>query len=596
MRVLTRVVIVDDRWQFVLHAWRIISGTLGFGIGRRSPKDFEAGLFLLDYTANGSASDDEGDTFRRQNEEHSLRLEGVCPDGRCSVCWIHPKGADELETFKRLHEEALTNNQRVISLVDVDLGNDLPPDGFKAYVVAHMDARKKARNGQGSAEGLVDLAEDLVVVSSYRCDAPLVSGTPIVVWPKTTDTLTREVTSRLPRGGEEESTRYEFRVASSEARDLQILVTGAGFELGETIGLPDTGKIIESLKLELPHDKELLFVEREGFRFPMPFDPAGAISEELEDDAKHGNLDAYWNVILRSFRRRGGTHPAERGSQSPSFVLELRMRELFRRAIERYDVGHMRQALIAASQPWDVWLTTNYTRFANRAIRYEDDRSVLLSRSPRFEAPSGSENGGAERARTWDTISNAEEASLLHRVTSDDQGGGHRYLIKLHGDVSQVYTMAIAGEDKEPFSDLLIQPEIYPIYAAALEFVCLSAKSAQRCVWHVVGHSLYDRALTRIFRLAVDRSDVQHHFVLAGPEAKLVERRVARDWAREWGSAWERVELHAVDWRAERYMASLQAAGGPPHWRDTVPSRPGELKVAPMGGDARAAATAATPS
>ena len=541
MKVSTRVVIVDDSWQFVLHAWRIISGTLGFGLGRRSPKDFEAGQFLLDYTPEDAAPG---------NGESTHTKEGVCPSGLCSVCWIHPKGEAELAAFARVHDEARVHDQRVISLIDVDLGSKLPPDTFEAYVRAHIEAQERRK--------IANPTEDLVVVSSYRCDAPLISGHMIFVEAKTAETLTRRVTAPIrsstkrPTGG----------TTPTEDRDLQILVTGAGFELGDTIGLPDTGKIIESLKLGLPHGKELLFLGRDDYRFPVPVDPIGAISKELEKHARTGNLDAYWNVILRSFRRSGDTSPNERGSQPPGFILELRMRELFRRAIERYDVGHMRQALIAASQPWDVWLTTNYTRFANRAIRYEDDRGTFQNGSP--EEPAKDESGADARARAWETISNAEEASLLHRVMRDEQGRSRRYLIKLHGDISQVYTMAIAGEDKEPFSDLLIQPPIYPIYAAALEFVCLSSKPARGCVWHVVGHSLYDRALTRIFQLAVERSDGRHHFVLAGPDAEAVKKRVSRAWKAEWGSAWDRVQVEAVPWKAERYMASLEAAGGVP--------------------------------
>jgi len=156
----------------------------------------------------------------------------------------------------------------------------------------------------------------------------------------------------------------------------------------------------------------------------------------------------------------------------------------------------MNQSLDAADLDWHAWLTTNYTRFADRAIGLQEVRQ---------------EDGKDERSR-WQIISTSIEArsftrEVLHggHLRTPDKARTARYLFKLHGDVAHLQTMATAGYDKELFNSLCVPIDsLHEVYSAAEIFLAQSLRALHGLqggpplIWHVVGHGLNDWLLLQL--------------------------------------------------------------------------------------------------
>lgn len=232
-------------------------------------------------------------------------------------------------------------------------------------------------------------------------------------------------------------------------------------------------------------------------------------------------------------------------------IREREMREAFRRVILKYDWGYMNQALLAAQMPWHSWLTTNYTRFA--------DRAIALS----YPAP-------------WQIISTSIEALSLSRQIlhggnkANDRRKPPRYLFKLHGDIAHLQTMATAGQDKEFFSSFSVPIDsLHQVYSAAE--TCLGRHiqglRKHRVVWHIVGHGLNDLLLRQLIaEVCIHAKPGSTDFIIVSgrtPQGTcLTLQGFFRQGDRHLRAFIPRVREHRAT--AEQYMARIEATGGLP--------------------------------
>lgn len=162
------------------------------------------------------------------------------------------------------------------------------------------------------------------------------------------------------------------------------------------------------------------------------------------------------------------------------FTLEMEFRRAFREILLQDDFGHMIQSVLTARLPWASWLTTNYTRYADRAI----DATRSFADAPR-----------------WNVISTPHEArSLMEKSPGvrTTMGRQESILFKLHGDISHVNTMAIAGSDKRLISPHAIRVDsISQLYNAAGVHLRRLVDRAEpvHLIWHVLGHGMNDSML-----------------------------------------------------------------------------------------------------
>lgn len=459
------VLIIDDSARFALHVWRFLTSNLGFGIG-------EVGV----------------DGFCRKSSGKQAWISNAQPllseDGCLRLWWISAdeQAKDYLERIFSDFEE----QSRFYALVDVH--------GKPGYSATHV-RRWLEQKGRGNCS--------IRLVSAYHTMHHLSSqGDPMPVLPKSRDTL-RLITHDLVK-------RPEKLFSPSEAR--HILVTGAGFEIRSErggLGMPMTADVFKEMSPYLKEMTNLTLAtseETSASPFLTPVDGIWeklALRKRLADFAAKGGLDAYWDFFLKEecqgLLDEIEVLSAENRDKVKSGVLwrERCLREAFRQSLLHHDWGFMNQSLNAAQLPLHAWLTTNYTQFADRAIS-------IYSKAP-------SNLGG------WRIIATAAEARTLIRERASTLNQKIRYLFKLHGDISHLETMAIAGHDKDTFSPLSMPIEdLYQVYAAAETFLRESLRDKPgMIVWHIVGHGLQDRRLcellTNVWRYT---TEAEHVFVV----------------------------------------------------------------------------------
>lgn len=114
---------------------------------------------------------------------------------------------------------------------------------------------------------------------------------------------------------------------------------------------------------------------------------------------------------------------------------EARLRELISRFIAGFDWGVPRVYSDAIHLPVDVWLTTNYTSYLDRAVRA----------------------AGRDTKRQWRTIATDKEVELVGALSVDPALGKQSgkangrelgLYYKLHGEVAHWTSMAVAMKDK----------------------------------------------------------------------------------------------------------------------------------------------------
>jgi hypothetical protein len=404
------------------------------------------------------------DTFRR-----------ISPDGRLEVLWHDPRRAT-VRDYERALSQFQGERWTIIDVRGVPSTNNRAL-GWREYYEEFLRIVDD-----------VDTSKRIWVMSSY---GPRGWGTEPRVLPKTVETL--------------RALQREMRLVNDfpkptrdpdQSNDVSVLVSGAGFEfreplqVGISIGCPTTAHLLCSMK---PFGTRLR--DEPSSEFPVPYANAALI-----EAAERQRLDDYWDALLTHVAanlQAPRTNPARN---------ELLWREAFRRAFMCHDFGHQAQSLAAARLEWDYWLTTNYTRFADRAIDLVD------------ETPA---------SNPWRSITTSIEADALAPFVGShvDLAEHERVVVKLHGDIGHVWTMAIAGQDKRPDSKLFVRPQLHRMYTVAETMLLgsLWRREAETCTWHVVGHGLQDLLLLRLIAAVVQRSpQTRHRMLLVAPlEAAL---------------------------------------------------------------------------
>jgi len=138
---------------------------------------------------------------------------------------------------------------------------------------------------------------------------------------------------------------------------------------------------------------------------------------------------------------------------------EYDLRQLFRAEFVSHDWGFLPQSMAAARIKWSAWISTNYTRFANRAIELS--------------------------GRKWRTIEFGEEAQNLNQhLLHGSELPRESILFKVHGDIGHVLTMALSTEDKTVETRL---SSFMPLYLASQACINELTRKSRRVVWHIVG-------------------------------------------------------------------------------------------------------------
>jgi hypothetical protein len=229
----------------------------------------------------------------------------------------------------------------------------------------------------------------------------------------------------------------------------------------------------------------------------FPF-PTGVCSDvetlSLIPDKNVGrDFDEWWNRILSAVLT-GLTQPDAPMGDSfrnrQSLETEIWLREQFRQELLASDWNHLEQCIHACTLPFDGWISTNYTHFADRAIHAVGTRGENSAPSW-FTAASGS-----EAMRLLSDFMHSETESGKRRASDPS-----RWLFKIHGDIARFDTMTLAGLDKEAGSPFYVRLDaLHPLYLAARAYVAdrLRRKTDAKLVLHVVGHALRDSMLNRL--------------------------------------------------------------------------------------------------
>lgn len=500
--------VIDDSHRFVLHAWRYLSQNIGIGVDEQS-NWIARGKEILTDCGGGS-------------------LRWIPADD----CWRH------LQNILQSGDGQGSN----FFIVDADrgVGRESPEE-----ITGRL---KEAFRGAGRE------CAKIFFVSAHSTGHR--DRTP--VYPKTRRTF------RLLR---KELEIRAHRETFAEPEDTHILVTGAGFEIRDengSFGLPPTPELLYNMGYPFtrgPSAGKGFIRLKNDLTYPVPrfglwkYAKRREALRKIKEAAKKGDLDQYWNHLLYTFMDDMLCNLATKQGEerdkamTESIWNERLIREAFRQSLLKYDWGHMKQSIYAARMPWHAWLTTNYTHFANRAIDL-----VGAARS--------GENGSR---RPWRIIATASEARSAEQALVASRNRDRRparHLFKLHGDLADLHTMAIAGFDKDIFSPLGIKVEsLGQIYTNAENFLRRSVPPPPaRLVWHIVGHSLNDVRLSQLIAgvsgVVPTGGQRLNLFILVSPgsSTNLPEPRLKL--LREIRSA-PGQEVRRVKSTALRYMAQL---------------------------------------
>ncbi len=469
---MAHVVVIDDKVQVALFVWRELGRVPGFGSAEVDAKE---------------AVEIFGANAKEMLEEERTPKMLRTPGEELAVWWVIADRSSAQRLAAVL--DRIPADDPVYFLVDVrgPIGGSKPEDRHYRWeeMVAQIRASRKAA-----------YPRHIRLISSYEHGVQIFKSdgdeNPFPIRDKSPSTLRdlrKEILGPL-------ETPHPLELAAGE---IHVLVTGAGFELKERperqrIGTLKTWQLLERWATECFGVDGWLYVawEADGSPkgYPVPKEWVGRL--DLVKAATEANLDRYWSLLLEAERTAS---PSDLGQAQH----EYKLRKLFRQEFVRDDWGYLRQALAAAGLPWDAWLSTNYTKFADRAVE----------RVRRME--------GAGRI-DWRTIEVSEEAArlsleILHRQ-QDSVPTHEPTLFKLHGDLGHVLTMAIAGEDKTFLSRL---HSFAPLYLAAQACLEVRARQATQVTWHIVGHGLRDQLLVQVIERVFRSSQGKHRFVVVDP-------------------------------------------------------------------------------
>ena len=466
----TTLVLVDDSARWALRVWRELTREIAYGcpaswLGRR---DFEE----------------------------------ITPDGRVRFVWLDPKDDPEVIT-KRLARYGPTN---VWAIVDVHDPSQ-PLNGERARWTRHYRALLESGVEEKKIRVMTSYRTFLEPVHCLRNGKeeyilPLVEG-------KSFEALERIV-------GEIRQPPI-LADRNYQGKTCHILVTGAGFELESHdtgIGLPPTRELLSLMEIDIPEWNSNIptsFASTNHRAFPMPIiSVSEKLVKALSKASKDQDLDAYWSVLfesLRAYKLHDSTDQSYEKRRLEYSDAEYRLREAFRRVVRSYDIGHLRQTIGASTLDWDFWLTTNYTEFADRAIA----ETARVSRMVEW----------IQQPRPWLIVSNRDETARARAIRElRDAEGTYRTLLKLHGTIGQVNTMAIAGQDKELVPSSFVKPDLHSIFSFARDAIERDTENSQNVVWHVVGHGLRDKMLVDLMKRCIkSHSTCQHTVRVVSPNS-----------------------------------------------------------------------------
>lgn len=507
-----QVVVADDVCRFALYVWRYLSRSIGFG------------------TSDVPNDPGEDCAFRKGSAPRSLATAAKDAD----VWWINIKkdwNRDLDRLFEKLEETGAEG--RRLFLVDV-----------------------RGPYGSGSARELVQrLASQRVLVSEDEDESEVLLVSSYTVAPQAVELDGRSgpvhlgVRAKSPETLEWICQRIRPRApkrSPKRAKFSQVLVTGAGFELHDRslrcrrLGMSFTADVLEkALNASFEKDSDC-----SGFFLPR----FHARKRPLRTAARNKDLDRYWNELLLLELARIAREEALKAPRPTVGEVKLRasrheyrLREAFRQQFVADDWGFLGQTLdvleMEASRGLVAWLTTNYTRFADRAI----DLWTL-------------HRGEGGRGRMWRIVSTGSEAERLLRelLHGSQRTGGFDdrcILFKLHGDLAHLLTMAIAGHDKDISSPLSLPiSSLHSVYVAAdLYLKQRLSGPRQKVLWHIVGHGLKDNLLVEVLANVCEEKPDRHWFVVVDPisadGAKILRKRLT-------SAHVLRAELNADDYMA----------------------------------------------
>jgi hypothetical protein len=529
------VVVIDDVCRFALYVWRYLSRCIGFG--------------------TGLIPNDGGETspFWRGGAPHPLTTPGH--DAR--VWWVNANGWVEGKDWS---EQLKT----VLNTIGKSPNRCFLVDVRGPYGSSEAGSRTLTEDPEKVMEVLSDpawnikLSRDVLLVSSYHTAPRAFNvGRPLRIHPKSPETL-EKLCERLsmPWGSE--------ACPAPRSTATHILVTGAGFEFRDSsqeflrLGTRLTNNILEkSLSGIFPDG---MASGASGFPYPKRYNrirrsSVTKVAGRLLKAANDADLDRYWDelLMLELLKTMSGPGSRRRPDKRPASEREYALRDSFRRQFLADDWGFLSQALDALKIPGlAAWLTTNYTRFADRAVE------IKIAHTPEI------------RSR-WRIISTASEAErlaqeLLHEPAKKKGGQAEeprQFLFKLHGDLAHLVTMAIAGHDKEIFSPLSLPiSSLHSIYTAAEQ--CLERRLKQDdgpVFWHIVGHGLKDDLLVRlIHHVCQTTGTARHCFLVVSPSAgqpcSILKKELA-------ATGVNKTAVLPLKLQAHQYLARLRLAGLP---------------------------------
>ncbi len=515
----THLIVIDDNCRFAIHVSRYAFTRTGFGIGHLH------------------------EASKRDHLKQDSLIPLISENGMIAWWWVQAKDNSWEKRLTKILDLAKDANKFFLI--------DLFGKGEYQYreVIDFLD--KKGAH-----------PENRMLVSSYQSD-PSREEQKETIWPKSPETLwsvwerVKKLTEeKLKEEQERRAKRKPAKNGAAMRRFLHVLITGQGFEIHEddySFGLPTTPNILK--KMPSPFGETFKQEqEREGKPYPVFTRENWDDSDKrlVKEHAGAQNLDKYWDamleaeikVLLSGSDDRQNPHQRKKIEASLS---EHKMRNAFRRRILRYDWSYLNQHLFAARLNWMTWLTTNYTHFANRAIELIQPPSdqTKESEKPKQSDQSKRTMGPLEWTQEkapfpdWRIIGTMKEAgmvlkNLLHG-NNERAHNGTTYLFKLHGDIGQLHTMAIAGHDKEIFSRLS-QPvdSLHDLYIAAENYIIQQVNKPNdknkrkrkdkkiEIVWHIVGHSLYDKLLIELMEKAKEKSpkDCRHTLCIVNPNPR----------------------------------------------------------------------------
>ena len=551
------IFVVDDICRFAIHLFRYLSANCGFGIGQIHKDDHLMKRF-------GSA-----------DEPKPL----ISENGLIALWWLPAKGKLWLRSLEEIKKKMELEKKTIISLIDI-LGERVKKDENDQYEeYDFIDAK----------DALKSLSKDeTFVVSSY---STRVAGAIERVWPKSPETLWMicDHVRKALMGRSRKDPITTSVTETSLSGIFHILITGHGFEIQAdplSFGLPQTVDLLHEMGSPFTERGEMAVDKTDRNLFPIPTAgiwQRGAYRSIIGEIARNKELDAYWDFLLETqlyWEVGENPKPARIPKKIKANRLEHRIRDAFRRVILKYDWGNLYQYYYALRLPWKCWLTTNYTRFADRALEMiQNQKETSGTKRLSFDGPLGwrettSNDGGPKSLPDWSIIGTAKDAAMLIKEELHDPGIDKlkRYhLFKLHGDIGQLHTMAIAGHDKEMYS-LLSHPvdNLHDLYAAAeshllrrLNPIKGEKQETKVVVWHIVGHGLKDHLLRDLIRKVIQPyKELRSVFLVANPNPNEPSQEVDKI-LEVLPEANSKPEAYQIPLKAVEYLSRLYFVGLP---------------------------------